>query len=139
MDVSDSKDLLRRFGLLKDGRPLNVAMALFGKDLTFYPHCILKMAWFKGKDKTIFLDNRMVSGNIIQLQSEAMAFCFKQLNLSGVVRGLYRKEELEMPAEAIAKKSGVSSRTIQRTIMSLVKAGVIKRVGPGKGGHWEVV
>ena len=94
MDVSDSKDLLRRFGLLKDGRPLNVAMALFGKDLTFYPHCILKMAWFKGKDKTIFLDNRMVSGNIIQLQSEAMAFCFKQLNLSGVVRGLYRKEEL---------------------------------------------
>ena len=42
-------------------------------------------------------------------------------------------------AEAIAKKSGVSSRTIQRAIMSLVKAGVIKRVGPDKGGHWEVV
>lgn len=101
VDVSDSKDLLRRFGLLKDGRPLNGAMALFGKDLTFYPHCILKMAWFKGKDKTIFLDNRMVSGNIIQLQSEAMAFCFKHLNLSGVVRGLYREEELEIPAEAL--------------------------------------
>ena len=76
-------------------------MALFGKGLMYYPQCILKLAWFKGKDKTIFLDNRMVEGNIIQLQSEAMAFCFKHLNLSGVVRGLYREEELEIPADAL--------------------------------------
>lgn len=101
VDVNDSKDLLRRFGLLKDGQPLNGAMALFGKNLTFYPQCVLKMAWFKGRDKTVFLDNRMVSGNIIQLQSEAMAFCFKHLNLSGVIRGLYREEELEIPVEAL--------------------------------------
>ena len=101
VNINDPKDLLRRFGLLKDEHPLNGAMALFGKNLTFYPQCILKMAWFKGKDKTIFLDNRMVEGNIIQLQSEAMAFCFKHLNLSGVVRGLYREEELEVPAEAL--------------------------------------
>ena len=67
----------------------------------YYPQCILKLAWFKGKDKTIFLDNRMVEGNIIQLQSEAMSFCFKHLNLSGVVRGLYREEELEVPADAL--------------------------------------
>ena len=101
VDINDPKDLLRRFGLLKDEHPLNGAMVLFGKNLTFYPQCILKMAWFKGKDKTIFLDNRMVEGNVIQLQSEAMAFCFKHLNLSGVVRGLYREEELEVPAEAL--------------------------------------
>ena len=101
VDVNDPKDLLRRFGLLKGDQPLNGAMALFGKGLMFYPQCILKMAWFKGKDKTIFLDNRMVEGNIIQLQSEAMAFCFKHLNLSGVVRGLYREEELEVPADAL--------------------------------------
>ena len=92
---------MRRLGLLKGDQPLNGALALFGKGLMFYPQCILKMAWFKGKDKTIFLDNRMVEGNIIQLQSEAMAFCFKHLNLSGVVRGLYREEELEVPADAL--------------------------------------
>jgi len=97
VDVNDPKDLLRRFGLLKGDQPLNGAMALFGKGLMYYPQCILKLAWFKGKDKTIFLDNR----NIIQLQSEAMAFCFKHLNLSGVVRGLYREEELEVPADAL--------------------------------------
>lgn len=101
VDVNDPKDLLRRFGLLKGDQPLNGAMALFGKGLMYYPQCILKLAWFKGKDKTIFLDNRMVEGNIIQLQSEAMAFCFKHLNLSGVVRGLYREEELEVPADAL--------------------------------------
>jgi ATP-dependent DNA helicase RecG len=101
VDINDPKDLLRRFGLLKGEQPLNGAMAVFGKNLTFYPHCILKMAWFKGKDKTTFLDNRLVSGNIIELQSEAMAFCFKHLNLSGVVKGLYREEELEVPVEAL--------------------------------------
>ena len=101
VDVNDPKDLLRRFGLLKGDQPLNSALALFSKRLMFYPQCILKMAWFKGKDKTIFLDNRMVEGNIIQLQGEAMAFCFKHLNLSGVVRGLYREEELEVPADAL--------------------------------------
>ena len=101
VDVNDPKDLLRRFGLLKGDQPLNGAMALFGKGLMYYPQCILKLAWFKGKDKTIFLDNRMVEGNIIQLQSEAMSFCFKHLNLSGVVRGLYREEELEVPADAL--------------------------------------
>lgn len=101
VDVNDPKDLLRRFGLLKGDRPLNGAMALFGKNMTFYPQCILKMAWFKGTDKTIFLDNRLVEGNVIRLQSEALAFCFKHLNLSGVVRGLYREERLEVPAEAL--------------------------------------
>ena len=101
VDINNPQDLLRRFGLLKGEQPLNGAMALFGKNLTFYPHCILKMAWFKGKDKTVFLDNRLVAGNIIELQSEAMAFCFKHLNLSGVVRGLYREEELEIPVEAL--------------------------------------
>ena len=101
VDINDPKDLLRRFGLLKGEQPLNGAMAVFGKNLTFYPHCMLKMAWFKGKDKTTFLDNRLVTGNIIELQSEAMAFCFKHLNLSGVVKGLYREEELEVPVEAL--------------------------------------
>lgn len=28
-------------------------------------------------------------------------FCFKHLNLSGVVRGFYREEELEVPADAL--------------------------------------
>jgi ATP-dependent DNA helicase RecG len=89
------------YGGPRGEQPLNGAMAVFGKNLTFYPQCILKMAWFKGKDKTTFLDNRLVTGNIIELQSEAMAFCFKHLNLSGVVKGLYREEELEIPVEAL--------------------------------------
>ena len=44
VNVNDPKDLLRRFGLLKGDLPLNGAMALFGKDLTFFPQCILKVA-----------------------------------------------------------------------------------------------
>ncbi len=47
--------------------------------------------------------------------------------------------DCSVTADAIAKKSGSSSRTIQRTIMTLTKAGIVRRIGPDKGGHWEVM
>ena len=41
--------------------------------------------------------------------------------------------------EAIAEKMGVSSRTIQRAILALANAGIVKRVGSDRSGHWEVI
>jgi ATP-dependent DNA helicase RecG len=34
---------------------------------------------------------------------------------------------------------GVSDRTIKKYIASLQSENIIKRVGPDKGGHWEVL
>jgi ATP-dependent DNA helicase RecG len=35
--------------------------------------------------------------------------------------------------------TGLSRRGVEKNISLLKKAGKIKRIGPAKGGHWEVV
>ncbi len=45
----------------------------------------------------------------------------------------------EWTAEQIAEESGKTSRTIENYLSRLKKAGIIKRIGPKLGGHWEVI
>ena len=103
VDVEDAVALLERFKLRENGVLLNGAAALFGKDyLADYPHLEIKLGWFAGRDGGDFLDNRHVSGGIFKLMDEAMAFCFKHLNLSAHITGrIERDEELEIPAAAL--------------------------------------
>ena len=49
------------------------------------------------------------------------------------------KYDSTLGASQIAKQLGVTSRTIQRDLEKLSKEGRIKRVGPDKGGYWEVL
>jgi ATP-dependent DNA helicase RecG len=42
-------------------------------------------------------------------------------------------------AEEIAKAIGISSRAVEKQIASLQKKGIIRRIGPAKGGRWEVL
>ncbi len=39
----------------------------------------------------------------------------------------------------LAARLGTSESTIDRTIRKLRQAGKLKRIGPAKGGHWEVL
>ena len=41
-------------------------------------------------------------------------------------------------AKVLAEKLGISSRAVEKQIDLLKKAGFVCRVGPAKGGHWEV-
>ena len=41
--------------------------------------------------------------------------------------------------DGLAEVVGMSRRTISREIKTLLSNGVIRRVGPDKTGHWEVV
>ncbi|MFV9631799.1 MAG: ATP-binding protein [Methanosarcinales archaeon] len=49
------------------------------------------------------------------------------------------KDNLEISAKELAYIVNRSSRTIERAIVKLKKEGRIKRIGPDKGGHWEVM
>ena len=40
---------------------------------------------------------------------------------------------------SLASYLGVNERTIRRDLQVLQKQGIIRRVGPDKGGHWEVI
>ena len=46
--------ILKKFGLLHDGKLNNAAAVLFGKDLYGYPQCLVRMARFKGTTKEEF-------------------------------------------------------------------------------------
>lgn len=93
--------LLEKFAMVENGKLKNAAAALFTKRPQSYPQFLLRMARFRGTDKMAFVDNMRAEGNYFDLLDAGMAFLFKHLNLSGVVKGLRREERLEIPAEAL--------------------------------------
>ena len=44
-----------------------------------------------------------------------------------------------LSAKALAEKLSVSSRAVEKQIDLLKKEGSLRRIGPAKGGHWEVL
>ncbi|MBQ7996937.1 MAG: DeoR family transcriptional regulator [Paludibacteraceae bacterium] len=40
---------------------------------------------------------------------------------------------------SLAKYFQVAARTIRRDLSALQSQGIIRRVGPGRGGHWEII
>ena len=93
--------LLDKFKLFRDGKLTNAAVVLFGKQLYDYPQMMIRMAYFRGKEKMVFIDNKQEEGNFFDLLDAGMAFCFRHLSLSGEVKGLQREEHLEIPVEAL--------------------------------------
>ena len=45
----------------------------------------------------------------------------------------------KISAKQIANKIGIATRNVQVNIKKLQRCGFIRRVGPDKGGHWEVI
>ncbi len=106
--------ILEKFGLQKDGILNNAAAVLFGKhDGMEYPQCTLRLARFKGTDKTVFMDSQRIQGNFFQLLNAAMAFIFKHLSLSGTTDTLEREEHLTIPYKAI--REGVVNSLTHRS------------------------
>lgn len=93
--------LLDKFAMVEDGKIKNAAAALFTKRPQDYPQFLLRMARFKGTEKKEFIDNMRVKGNFFELLDAGLAFCFKHLNQSGIIRGVRREETLEIPIEAL--------------------------------------
>lgn len=99
---NDISTILEKLELFEDGVLKNAAAILFAKKkLVHYPQNLLRLARFKGTDKTVFMDNQRVHGNLFQLLDAAMAFIFKHLSLSGTTDTLEREEHLEIPYKAI--------------------------------------
>ena len=49
------------------------------------------------------------------------------------------KENPAITTSELAEKSGLTSKGIEWNIDKMKKDGLIKRIGPDKGGHWEVL
>ena len=73
----EPEDLLRGLGLIRDGVLFRAAAVLFGnaERLEFeMPQCLLRVARFRGFDRSEFLDNRQFNGNAFALLSSAERF-----------------------------------------------------------------
>lgn len=82
----DPAALLQGLGLLRDGALLRAAAVLFGRSerlATEFPHCLLKVARFRGIDRTEFLDNRQFHGNVFDLQRRAERFVIESIPIAG--------------------------------------------------------
>ncbi|MBM4046367.1 MAG: hypothetical protein FJ279_14755 [Planctomycetes bacterium] len=87
--------VLDRLDVRKDGRILQAAVVLFGKKfMPDYPQCELRMARFRGTDKTEFLDQRNVRAPAFKLLEEAELFCQRHFPLPGrIVPGKLQRED----------------------------------------------
>ena len=82
----DTENLLRGLGLFRDGALLRAAAVLFGnaERLEFeMPQCLLRVARFRGTDRSEFLDNRQFNGNAFALLSNAERFLRATLPIAG--------------------------------------------------------
>jgi ATP-dependent DNA helicase RecG len=91
----DPLELLRGLGLVRDGVLLRAAAVLFGKRRRLeaeFPQCLLRVAKFRGTDKTEFLDNRQFNGHAFDLLLKAERFLREDLPVAGrVVPDLFER------------------------------------------------
>lgn len=98
--------LLTGLGLLRDGQLLNAAVVLFGRPEQFlsgYPQLLLRMARFRGTDKSEFLDNRQEHGNAFDLMIRGQRFMRDHLPIAGrVVPSVFERiDDPLYPPEAL--------------------------------------
>jgi ATP-dependent DNA helicase RecG len=97
-------ELLDRLGVRRKGQILRAAVVLFGKTfLPDYPQCELRMARFRGTDKTEFLDQRHIRGPAFKLLEEAQLFCQRHFPLPGRIEPghLQRVDRPLLPPDAM--------------------------------------
>ena len=82
----DPVALLRGFSLTRGSVLLRAAVVLFGRSERLegeYPQCMLRVAKFRGTDRTEFLDNRQFHGNAFDLLGRAERFFRESLPIAG--------------------------------------------------------
>ncbi|MHB8576027.1 MAG: ATP-binding protein, partial [Dehalococcoidia bacterium] len=88
-------EILRGFGLVKDGAILRAAVVLFGSAaglLPDYPQCLLRVARFRGVDRTEFTDNRQFRAHAFDLLLLAERYLRENLPIAGrVVPNLFER------------------------------------------------
>jgi len=49
------------------------------------------------------------------------------------------KKDRFITRESLANVCNISLETIKRDIRKLKQKGILKRIGPAKGGYWEII
>ena len=106
LGTRDTEDLLRGLKLFRDGLPMRAAAVLFGETSRLeldMPQCLLRVARFRGTDRTDFLDNRQFHGNAFALLRAAERFLRDTLPIAGRIEPdqIERVDEPMVPPLAV--------------------------------------
>ena len=99
MGGSEPIDLPRGLRLLTRGGISRAAAVLFGRSdrlAVEFPQCLLRVARFRGVDKSEFLDNRRFSGNALELLAIAERFLIETLPVAGRIEP-GRMDRIDLP------------------------------------------
>lgn len=107
-------------------------------------------AWGRGTLKIINAckDAGMPEPEIVEKNGGVSIVLFAHSSESNVEKGSEKSSEKilelikvfpEISAEVLASSIGISSREVEKQIAVLKKKGLLKRIGPARGGHWEVI
>lgn len=99
-------ELLRGFGLLRNRAITRAAVVLFARPDRLqaeFPQLLLRLARFKGVDKTEFLDNRRFLGNAFELMRRGEQFVNENVPIAGrIIPGVFEREDSPLyPPEAV--------------------------------------
>ena len=97
-NTRDPLAILRGLGLLsREGELLRAAVVLFAKRDKFlpdFPQCQLRVARFRGTDKTEFLDNRQFHGHAFALLERAERYLVENLPVAGrIIPNLFERQD----------------------------------------------
>ena len=108
---------LENWGLVKliDGKRAP-ARALILLTRNSYRFARIQCAQFKGTDRVVFLDRREYGGPLYEQVDEAVQFVLRNIRLGAEIKGLYRKDEYELPLEAI--REAIVNAVVHRNLQS---------------------
>lgn len=85
---------------------------------------------------TIFLENKNVTENVTENVIENVTENVTENRLANILNLMGKNKEIT--SSELSKILNVTRRTIARDIEELKNKNLIERIGPDKGGHWEV-
>lgn len=92
---------LKKLSLLKEGKPTNAAVILFGKHPEkFFPNAQLRCAVFGTTDTTVIIDRQEYTGDLFFLIEKAEEYILKNIHIGMKVEGLARVDIPEIDREA---------------------------------------
>ncbi|HVE45021.1 MAG TPA: RNA-binding domain-containing protein [Gammaproteobacteria bacterium] len=82
-ETKDPNKALAHLGLMNADQVTRAAFILFSKKPErIFPQCMLRLARFKGTEKSEFIDNKQVYGNVFHLLRSALAFANSHLSIA---------------------------------------------------------
>ena len=81
--------------------------------------------------------NLLESVSLIKQVGDADSICFIAKGREKIIALLSQDNSLS--AAALAERIGITPKAVEKHIAKMKAEGILKRIGPDKGGHWQVV